>query len=401
MTTSPFSLSDTTSTIENRLALRRLVAVGFLADFMLYLVYTAVPFKALSLGAESFQLGLLAAVSTGTYALLAGRIGRWTDGGHRSRFARAACVLISIGCIGLTMAPSIGWMLCVIPVIGGSMAPFWPSVQASLADRSPVERLSHNLGSFNLAWSTGKACGFFLGGILVAHYGVSAALTTASCVAFVIFFLLPGDPPAACTSQHPAAVSADNASFDVRAPVFRSMAWIANGTAFGLGATLNHHYPRLLQEFGWRPDVFGLFLGGIFLVQSLTFLVLRRHPHVWRFRRARLYGAQVLMIFAVLTLPFADLPRLLLCALFFGGGLGICYHSSIYYSLHAGSSRGRNAGVHESLVGLGSMLIPFLGGWLAKATGLLAAPYMVAGLMVGFSLLAQEVAFQKGRPAER
>ena len=179
------------------------------------------------------------------------------------------------------------------------------------------------------------------------------------------------------------------------------MAWIANGAAFGLGATLNHHYPRLLVEFGWRPDVFGLFLGGIFLVQSLTFLVLRRHPHLWRFNRARLYGAQITMIVAVLALPSADLPRVMVCAVLFGLGLGICYHSSIYYSLHAGTSRGRNAGVHESLVGVGSMLIPFLGGWLAKASGLLAAPYMVAGGMVGLALLAQEVVFQKGRPPKR
>jgi MFS family permease len=91
---------------------------------------------------------------------------------------------------------------------------------------------------------------------------------------------------------------------------------------------------------------------------------------------------------------------MVLCALLFGIGLGTCYHSSIYHSLHAGTSRGRNAGVHESLIGLGAMLIPFLGGWLAQSTGLLTAPYMVAGAMVGIALLAQEVAFRRGRPFE-
>jgi MFS family permease len=176
------------------------------------------------------------------------------------------------------------------------------------------------------------------------------------------------------------------------------MAWIANSIAFGLGATLNNHYPRLIQEFDWSPRIFGLFLGGIFLMQSLTFVIMRLHPHWWRFQRSRLYGAQALMILAVVALPFADLPRVLVSAAVFGFGLGICYYSSIYYSLHTRSGRGRNAGFHESLVGLGSMLIPFLGGWAARATGLLAAPYMIAGVMVGIALLLQELVFQRGRP---
>jgi len=81
----------------------------------------------------------------------------------------------------------------------------------------------------------------------------------------------------------------------------------------------------------------------------------------------------------------------------FGVGLGICYYSSIFYSLHTRTARRRNAGLHESLIGLGSMVIPFVGGWVARETGLLAAPYMVAGIMVGIALLMQELVFQKGR----
>jgi len=395
---------------------RRLVTVSFLADFMLYLIYTAVPFKALQLGAEPFQLGLLAAVSTGAYAVLAVIFGRLSDGGHRTRTARLTCILVCAGCLGLTMSPSVGWMLLCIPLIGGGMAPFWPGVQSSLADRSRVDRLSHTLGLFNLAWSTGKGCGFFVGAGLVAAGGATAAWTLATLLAFVIFFVLPPDVPADEASSAPRATTLDHevptpavatvtpatpspdAVFDARAPLFRSLAWIANSVAFGLSATLNHHYPRLVQEFGWSANVFGAFLGGIFLVQSVTFLVLRRIPDLWRFQRSRLYVVQGMMGIAILTLPFADLPRVLVSALVFGVGLGFCYYSSIYYSLHAGSSRGRNAGVHESLMGAGSMLIPFLGGWMAKATGLLAAPYVVAGVAVGFALLLQETTFQRGRP---
>lgn len=395
--------------------MRRLWSVSFLADFMLYLIYTAVPFKALQLGAEPFQLGLLAAVSTGTYAGLAIVFGRLSDSGHRTRTARVTCVVVIAGCLCLTLAPSVGWMLACIPLIGGGMAPFWPGVQSSLADRSSIDRLSHNLGVFNLAWSTGKGCGFFIGALLMASSGATAAWTLATGIAFAIFFLLPPDvahpqarneAPASGSTDHevgipqPAPDPSPAATYDPRAVVFRSLAWIANSIAFGLAATLNHHYPRLIREFGWSENVFGAFLGGIFLVQSLTFVVLRRIPSLWRFQRSRLYVVQGLMLIAIVTLPLADLPRILVSAVVFGVGLGFCYYSSIYYSLHAGTSRGRNAGVHESLLGVGSMLVPFLGGWSAKATGLLAAPYLVAGALVGFALLLQELTFRRRRPRQ-
>ena len=46
------------------------------------------------------------------------------------------------------------------------------------------------------------------------------------------------------------------------------------------------------------------------------------------------------------TLPGTALylPRVVISSLVFGVGLGICYYSSIYYSLHTHTRRGRNAG---------------------------------------------------------
>ena len=83
---------------------------------------------------------------------------------------------------------------------------------------------------------------------------------------------------------------------------------------------------------------------------------LSRRPETWRFRRLRLYLPQVLMMAAVSALPFADWVRLGVSALVFGTGLGICYGSSIYYSLLTHERRGRNAGVHEALFTFGARL---------------------------------------------
>ena len=387
--------------------MRRLVVAAFLADFQLYLIYTAMPFKALHLGAGPFELGALAALSTGAYALLVAGFGRMSDRLPRLWLARFSCVGIMIGCIGMTLAPSWRWMLLAAPFVGGSMSPFWPSVQAALADLSRAKDLERNLARFNLAWTMGKASGFLVGATVLSVLGEAATFTLASMIAFTVFFVLPrprsrslllGDEPAPAATAPTAAPAV--VETDARADLFRPLAWVANGAAFGLGATLNHHYPRLVREFDWGPQTFGIFLGLVYLTQALTFVALSWRPERWRFRRAPLYVPQLMMIVAIVTLPFADRARVMVSALVFGWALGTCYTASLYYSLHAPAGRGRNAGVHEGLIGLGSMTIPFLGGVLARVGNGLWVPYSVAGVAIVLSLGLQEILYRRGTRRE-
>lgn len=404
--------------------MRRLFGVAFLADFQLYLIYTALPFKALQLGAGPFELGAIAALSTGSYAILASIFGRLSDRLPRMQLARVSCVGFIVACIGFTLAPDLRVLYLFAPFAGGSMAPFWPSVQAAVADYARTGTLERQLGRFNLSWSSGKAVGFLVGGSLVAASGSAATFTLGSFVAFTIFILLPRgavakhaspgplatDPPLGGDANAPAAgvpVAAGVphagesvvAGFDPRAVVFRRLAWVANGVAFGVSATLNHHYPRLVQEFGWGANTFGVFLGLTYFTQTLTFLVLAMRPERWCFRRTPLYAAQVLLLAAVLGLPFAGLPRVVVSALVIGASLGTCYYSSIVYSLHTDERRGRNAGVHEGLIGLGSMFVPFLGGVGARVLDALWVPYAVAAFAVAGALLFEEIVYALWRRA--
>jgi MFS family permease len=374
--------------------LRRLFSVAFLADFQLYLIYTALPFKALQLGAGPFELGALAALSTGSYALLVAVFGHLSDRFPRPGLARLSCIGFILACIGFTLAPDLKTLCLCAPLAGGSMAPFWPSVQASVADHASRSGLERQLGRFNLCWSSGKGAGFLVGGAIVAAWGVGATFTLGSAIAFSIFFFLLPNHVERREARDGAAAEGLDRSVDVRAAPFRRISWIANGVAFGVGATLNHHYPRLVQEFGWSPKAFGMFLGLTYLVQTLTFAALMVRPERWCFRRTPLYAAQALLLVAVLALPFADLARVVVVAFVVGAGLGTCYYSSIVYSMHTAAGRGRNAGVHEGLIGLGSMLIPFLGGVGARQLEALWAPYVVAAAALGTALLVEEVLYR-------
>jgi MFS family permease len=407
-----------------RTDLGRLFAAAFAADLATYLIYTAIPYKALRLGAGPLALGLVAAGATGAYALLVAISGRFSDRAPREALARAACIGIIIACIGLTLARGVPRILALVPLVGGSLAFFWPCVQAAIADRSQSHELERNLGRFNLAWSVGKGSGFLCGGLLLSAFGPESVLTAASILLFVIFWVLPGAPGTAQTLHAPAAraakagettqrpeehprVEAEPAlapldpALEVQTARFRRLAWIANGSAYGVAATLIYHYPRLVDAHGWSPRIFGLILGGMYWTETAAFFVLMRHASAWRFRRAPLFVPQLLLAAGVIALPWATGVRLAVTAIVFGFGLATCYSASIYYSLHGAAERGRNAGIHELLIGIGSMTVPLAGGLLAHYMALEWAPYATAGGVVLLSLIAQEVSLRAGPNKKR
>jgi hypothetical protein len=158
--------------------------------------------------------------------------------------------------------------------------------------------------------------------------------------------------------------------------------------AFGIGAVLNHHYPNWLVEIGRNEALFGSYLGLIFGAQTVSFAVLARFTG-WRYRSAPLLGCQVPLVAVLLILPRLSSPLAILAtAPWVGLGLGASYFASLFYSVQDPSRRGRHAGIHEALLGIGSMALPVVGGWVAVSTGRLDAPYLaaagigVAGLLV-------------------
>jgi len=365
--------------------LLKLCAAAFLADLALYLTMTGVPYKAIALGAGPMILGLLPAARALPYSLTTVGAGSRSEVGTRLRRARLTLVAGAVAAAGLLAVPTLPWIFGLLAVIGVALAFFWPALQAELADMAGEGPMGGNLGWFNIAWSTGKSCGFLVGGVLLAGLGFPALFAAAGCsllaVAWLVRTLPAGEgssrtpgrtiPPAEGTMPEPAEPRP-------AAGRFRWAAWTANATTFGIGAVLNHQYPKYLEVMGRGEAFFGAYLGGIFAAQTLTFLVLMR-TEAWHFRAGPLLGAQVPVVGALALLPFLHHPVLILAtAPVVGIGLGVTYFASLYYSVATPQDRGRNAGVHEALLGAGALTLPFLGGWAAEWTGRLSAPYLFA-----------------------
>jgi MFS family permease len=362
----------------------RLALAAFGSDLALYLIMLSLPYRLLGLGASSLVLGTVPLFYSGPYSVLALGAGRISDRWPRRGPIRAGLSLAVLAALALHRAGSAPAILGSVALIGIGLGFFWPSVQAGMSEIEKGANLESLTGIFNIGWSCGKGLGLLAGGLLLSRIGGEGlALVAAACWVGCALVLPAMDRP----GDHSQTVLTDPRRPDERRQrAFLRSAWIANGMGFAIAATLNHHLPRLLLREGIEADNFGVFLGLVFFAQGLVFLIVGR-MRWWHYRFAPLAAMQLLMILGVTWVrDTGSVAFLMALAPAFGIGMGFCYQSSLYYSLHAVTGRGRQAGIHEATLGVSSATVPLVGGSLVAGHGL-QAPFVVAGAAMAASLI--------------
>ncbi len=370
----------------------RYCIAGLLYDWLAFVYWTVVPIRAEEFGATATQLALLQTASTAFYVLNSLFMGRLSDRASRSRLARAGCVGAIAACLLTAQAGSLAGLFLIAPVMGLAASFYWPSMQGALGAEADPARMERALGLFNVTWSIGKAAGFAMAGWLDATRGHTATLWIAAAVAVPIVLFYPRDVARRSGELHEAG-HPDRAAY-------RTMGYVANFIAFGVGAAFQNQFYKYLDDaglgnLGGRKTYFGLFLGVMFAAQTAVFLVLQR-GRGWTYRRSLLYVAQGLIAAATVALTFtrSDAVMLFLAPLV-GIGLGFAYASSIYYSLHGPTDHGKYAGLHEAVLGAGTVLVPLAGGALADATRDLRMPYWLAAAATLAAVGIQERVYRK------
>ncbi len=371
-------------TLPGKVETLRFGASALMADWAFYLIFTAVPLKAIALGAGPIILGLLPAVSSTVFILSALFFGCLSDRGDRMRLARLGNVLMATGAVLLRFAPGIPYLFLFLPLVALGGGLFWPAIQAELGDRGGTAGLGRRMGWFNVAWSSGKMMGFWTAGHMTQAYGTSAPLLLALGLEVLIFLAAPFDRPRIAPAG-PRIGGERMPPARVRKSYLLA-AWFANMIAFGVGATLNYQFPSRLLSLGFREGDLGNFLGLVGLAQTLTFagLGLKRG---WEYRRAWLIGPLLAGMASVAALTWTTgMLAILLSAPGIGFALGAAYSASLFHSVHQEGVRGRNTGIHEALLGAGTFLLPLTGGGLAKLGGL-GAPYLLCAAAFAASVV--------------
>lgn len=367
--------------------LRLICLASFLYDLPTFVALTVIPIRAVGMGASPVTLGLLQTASTAVYVVTSLVVGRLADRWPKAVLARVGCTGGIAACFLIGGVDSLPGLFVSAALLGLGSSIFWPAVQGAIGSETEPARMEGALAFFNFMWSLGKTLGYAVAGWLVQRHGHAFAMWVAAGIAAPIVLFYPwgeGGRPAVLYEP----VTPERARF-------RTIGYAANFAAFGLGTAFQNQFFKFLEGTHHevmlgRKAFFGVFLGVMYAVQTVSFLVLRDGSW-WTYRRAPLYGAQVMVAVAAVAIPFAgsDVAWLALAAVI-GAGLGFCYASSIYYSLHGPADHGKFAGLHEAVLGTGSFLIPLAGGALAQATGDLRMPYLLAAAATLAAIGVQE-----------
>lgn len=353
----------------------------------MYLAFAALPYRAIELGAGPGRLGVLPTLYAAAYMTTAAFAGGLSDRFPRLTLARGAGSLFFAGCLALAFAPSLPWLFAALPLLGLALGFFWSPLQAELSDRAGAAGLSRSVGAFNVSWSLGKGLGLITGGLLTAHLAPDRALLAAGfpvLVGGLLLFARGGAPAHVGRSEPESAEKEPTPRSSSAETALLRLAWLTNAIAFGVGSTMNVHAPKFLLARGAGPTDFGVLLGGIFVVQTVTFAALWRH----RPTRRTLVTSHVLGIVALVGFLFAPNAAARLAAVVpLGVALGLAYQASIHASLDRAQGRGRAAGLHETILGAGSSSIPMIGGVLATTQGRLEAPFALGVLAFAIALI--------------
>jgi MFS family permease len=311
------------------------------------------------------------------YAGLVAQGGRLSDRWGRARTAVLGAALCVAGAL-LGAAIPRPWAAVAGTVLSfAGTALFFPGnvglfSDAAGASGAAAPPLHVKVSRYNLGWASGNLTGFAAAWLLSSL--APAAGFAAAVLAFAVgglwllrWWSLPPRPPAAEGDRagHPALA---RLTFLGRSSV---LVYCCLGMAV-IVLLAN----ALGREPGLRERAQGLATMALFayaLGYVLMFALLGRWTG-WILRPWRLLALQAFLPATAIGLLLAgrcglagSAPLLFACGLSLGFAYGAVYTSSIYYSMRLPEGAARAASLHETALGVGSTLGPFLGGLFLTA----------------------------------
>jgi MFS family permease len=226
----------------------------------------------------------------------------------------------------------------------------------------------------NMAWTASHLIGPVISGFLFGLHPKIPFLFAAglSSILFILSYQSIHDRPGIAKANEPVAET----SSQTWRKNFLYSVWIANFMSWFILGNARYQFPKLARELGSSPQTVGLLMGclGFSLFSGFFFL---RESDLWHFRRRYLFGAQALAAVGLLIITLSNSPLLFALALtLIGLSVSVTYYSSLLYAVRLSQQKGKGTGFHESILSIGALVGPMLGGLGAHFSGL-RIPYLI------------------------
>lgn len=357
--------------VDERLMIR---VAPFGMDLVLSSYYLSAPLLLIELKANPVELGLVGSITAGVHMLFAHRMGPLSDRLGRRRLILLGPLLFTLSCLFAAMTNQVKVILLLAALNGLCLSLFWPPLQAWVADLRSTSGLARDIGTMNMAWTASHLIGPVVSGFL---FGIHTKIpflfaATLSFILFILSYASIHDRPKIAKADQPVVET----SPEIWHKNFLYSAWVANFMSWFILGNARYQFPKLARELGNTPQMVGLLMGFLGFSVFLGFYLLRGSD-LWHFRRRYLIGAQMLAAMGLLILFFSSLPLLFGMALtLIGFSASVTYYSSLLYAVRLSQQKGRGTGFHESILSIGALVGPILGGVGAHFFNL-RTPYLI------------------------
>ncbi len=343
-----------------------------LASFMAALTSNAVYFFA---GYElhqpaQVQLGMAAGGGL-VYTLGALFGGKMVDRLGQRRVAASmafACIPISLLGAWAVAAHNLWGVFIFLLLMNLATAPLWPAIESALTCVPGKLRLSTRITFYNINWSTtGFVAGAVVGSLALwlswrGVFFIAAAMSLMGW-AIIVFFSIPQSEIGAGHVED-SPNERERTKAILAAPQSKTllhMAWLSNMLSYVASNTVTPVMPTIAVFLGIKSYALATAITSVWALARIGGFLLTTFWTGWHYRIHWMmisFTALVLGTIALLLSP--TMLVLVLSQILFGIALAMLYSGSLYYAMHFSHGSGANAGIHEGLIGMGTVLGPGL-----------------------------------------
>jgi len=374
-----------------------LFVVSFTCQMMAGAVTVTVPIYAASLKASPLLVGIIGSAGGLVYSFLPFVAGTLCDRMRRKVFVFTALALYGCSCIMYSFAEDVSMLVFAKILEWSSVAIFWPAVEALLAD-SREFKLEETIRRFNLSWGSAMVIGPVVGGFLITVWFIKAPFIFSlfSSVLFgALSVIILKEPP---RNREPmiSVEAKPKKAKNINYPLVSGLASIfLFSSVDGIILTLFPAYASQLEISAFN---IGLIVFAFGLARVATFSQSNRlESKIGKtgmfLLSSLIFGAASLLIAFSTTFPLFAF-----CFALFGVGAVLSYAASITLILGRWeTSRGRAAGIFESLGGFGYFAGPLIGGIVAEYS--ITAPYLF-GFFLSMAVFFVQLLLRKPSSAD-